>query len=324
MMYWPGGAGWNLRPFLQHAQLTGDLDFVKKRVLPLYREMAEFYEDYLVPGEDGRYHQVGISPENFPTPGTLLCNDATMDVAVAREVFGALIQMGRQFKLDGADIAKWQAYLDKLPAYRINEDGALAEWIDPRYKDIYEHRHSSHLYPIWPGTELLQPGTDSALLKAAQVALDRRFMTDTDAAHGLMHVALIAARLHDVEKVRINIDRFSRRGYVYTGLVTSHGPKKQVYNLDSILSLPCLLIEMLVYTDPGHIELMPAWPKNFPDGHITGIRVQNGHKLDITWAAGKLVSATLHPARSDTCEIRYGDKVKSVSLKAGKPFQFTP
>ena len=324
-MYWPGGAGWNLRPFLQHAQLTGDLDFLKKRVLPLYREMAEFYEDYLVLGTDGRYHQVGISPENIPTgTGTLLCKDATMDVSVAREVFDALIQMGRNFKLDGADIAKWQSYLDKLPAYRINEDGALAEWVDLRYKDIYEHRHSSHLYPIWPGTELLQPGADPALLKAAQVALDRRFMTDTDSAHGLMHVALIAARLHDVEKVRTNLGRFSRRGYVYTGLVTSHYPKNNVYNLDSVLSLPCLLMEMLVYTDPGRIELMPAWPKDFPDGHITGIRVQNGHKLDLVWTAGKLVSATLHPVRDDTCEIRYGDTVKSVSLKAGKPFKFTP
>jgi len=77
-MYWPGGAGWNLRPFLEHAQLTGDLDFLKNRVLPLYREMAQFYKDYLVLGADDRYHQVGISPENFPIgTGTILCKDAT-------------------------------------------------------------------------------------------------------------------------------------------------------------------------------------------------------------------------------------------------------
>jgi len=247
-----------------------------------------------------------------------------MDVSVAREVFDTLIQMGRQFKLDGAEIAKWQSYRDKLPAYRINEDGALAEWIDPRNKDLYEHRHSSHLYPVFPGTEMLQPGADPALLKAAQVALDRRFMTDTTSAHGLIHVALIATRLHDVEKVRTNLDRFSRRNYVYAGLMTSHEPNHNIYNLDSALSLPRLLMEMLVFTDAGRIELMPAWPRDFPDGHITGIRVWNGHKLDLVWAAGKLVFATLHPVRDDTCEIRYGVITKSVNLKAGKPLQFTP
>lgn len=325
-MYWPSGAGWSLLPFLEHAELTGDRDFLEKRVLPLYRELAEFYEDYLVLGADDRYHFLpSISPENVPLgTSTLLCKDATMDVAVAREVFDALIRMGRRLKLNGSDIARWQAYREKLLPYRINTDGALAEWIDPRYSDIYEHRHSSHLYPVWPGTELLQPDADPALLRAAQVALDRRSLTDTSSAFGLIHVALIATRLHDVEKVRTNLDRFSRRNYVYAGLMTSHEPDHSVYNLDSVLSLPRLLMEMLVYTEQGRIELMPAWPKDFPDGSITGIRVQNGHSLDIVWSAGKLVYATLHPVRDDTCEIRYGDTAKSVGLKAGEPLQFTP
>lgn len=124
--------------------------------------------------------------------------------------------------------------------------------------------------------------------------------------------------------MRTNLDRFSRRNYVYAGLMTSHEPDHNIYNLDSAFSLPRLLMEMLVFTDAGRIELMPAWPKDFPDGRITGIRVWNGHKLDLVWVAGKLVSATLHPVRDDTCEIRYGVITKSVSLKAGKPFHFTP
>ncbi len=324
-MFWPGGAGWNLRPFLEHAQLTGNSDFLKNRVLPLYREMADFYEDYLVLGADGRYQQVGISPENVPKgTKTLLCKDATMDVAVAREIFDALITMGRQFDLDAADIARWQAFRNKLPAYRINDDGALAEWIDPRYRDVYSHRHSSHLYPIFPGTELLRADADPALRTAAHVALDRRFLTDTTSAHGLIHVALMATRLRDTGKVLSSLDRFSRRNYVYAGLVTSHEPRQRIYNLDSVLSLPRLLMEMLVHTDQGRIELMPAWPKELPDGRITGIRVWNGHKLDIVWAAGKPLSATLHPSRNDTIEIHHGGSVKSVHLKAGEIFHFTP
>ncbi|HEX7261392.1 MAG TPA: glycoside hydrolase N-terminal domain-containing protein, partial [Luteolibacter sp.] len=64
-MYWPAGAGWNIMPFYEHAMITGDLAFLRKRVLPLYREMADFYEDYLTEGKDGRLHVVpSISPEN--------------------------------------------------------------------------------------------------------------------------------------------------------------------------------------------------------------------------------------------------------------------
>ena len=325
-MYWPAGAAWNILPFYEHAQLTGDRNFLKNRVLPLYREMAEFYEDYLVVGKDGRYHiYPGISPENFP-PGhkTLLCKDATMDVAAARQVFDLLIQMGRDLKLDPKDIARWQSYRDKLPDYRINAQGALAEWVAKEYRDQYGHRHNSHLYPIFPGTELLKPGVDPALLDAARVALNKRFASDTTSAHGLIHVAMMAARLHDVEKVRTNLDRFSRRRYVYAGLVTSHNPNHDTYNLDSALSLPRLLMEMLVFTQPGRIELLPAWPKDFPNGNITGIRVSGGHKLDLIWMDGKLVSATLHAGKDDKCELIYRNKTQPLALKAGETYQFKP
>jgi hypothetical protein len=288
--------------------------------------MAEFYEDYLVMGGDGRYHiSPGISPENFP-PGrkTLLCKDATMDVAAAREVFDLLLQMGPELDLGPQDMAKWQSYRDKLPAYRINADGALAEWVAKEYRDQYGHRHNSHLYPIFPGTELLKPGADPALVKAARVALDKRFASDTTSAHGLIHVALMAARLHDVGKVRTNLDRFSRRRYVYAGLVTSHNPNHDIYNLDSALSLPRLLMEMLVFSQPGRMELLPAWPEEFPDGTINGIRVHGGHKLDIAWAKGALVSAAIHAGRDDTCELTYRNETKTLALKAGETQPFTP
>ena len=74
-----------------------------------------------------------------------------MDVAIAREVFTFLCDMGRRFHASSAEMERWNAILQKLPAYRINNDGALAEWVDPAYPDIYNHRHNSHLYPVFPG-----------------------------------------------------------------------------------------------------------------------------------------------------------------------------
>ena len=98
-MFWAGGAGWNLRPLYEYAMLTGNVTYLKEKVYPLYKEMADFYEDYLVEGTDGLYHiTTSISPENAPKgTNTWLSKDATMDVAIAREVFTFLCDMGRRF-----------------------------------------------------------------------------------------------------------------------------------------------------------------------------------------------------------------------------------
>jgi hypothetical protein len=321
-MYWPAGAAWNIQPFLHHAWITGDEGFLRERVLPLYRETAEFYEDYLELGSDGYYHvSPGISAEN-PPPGspTLLARDCTMDIAAAREVFDVLVQIGRKLKLDDQEIAKWQSYHDQMLPYRINADGALAEFIPQELGDNYSHRHSSHLYPVFPGNEFLKPGTDPALINAAQVALDKRFAFDTTSAHGLVHVALMAVRLHDSAKVLTCLDRFARRKYVYTGLVTSHEPNHQIYNLDSVLSLQRLLMDMVVLSEPGRLELLPACPPSFPAGQLAGLRICGGHKLDITWNQGKLVSATLYPGSDDTLDITLGPTRRTVNLKSGIPY----
>lgn len=311
-------------PFYEHAMRTGDLEFLRNRVLPLYREMAEFHEDFLVKGPDGFYHAYpSISPEN-DSRGSLVTRDPAMDIAIAREVFSHLVTMGKLLKLDEKDISKWQDYHDKMVPYRINQDGALAEWCDPAFADNYNHRHNSHLYPVFPGTEFLQSGTDPKWLKATQVALDKRFVADTTSAHGLVHVALMAARLHDTQKVAVSLDRFSRRNYVYGGLVTSHDPNHNIYNLDSVLSLPRLLVEMMAFSEPGRLELMPACPADFPAGKLSGIRIHGGHKLDVAWKDGKLVSATLHAGKAETLTVVCAGVEKQVELKAGETCDLAP
>lgn len=322
-MFWAGGAGWNIRPLYEYGMMMGDDKFLKEEVLPLYREIGAFYEDFLVLESDGLYHICpSISPENAPTgTDTWLSKDATMDVAIAREVFSLLCQMGRKFRIDPKEIAKWENYLNKLPFYRINEDGALAEWVDKSYPDVYDHRHNSHLYPIFPGTELRHCKTNGTnWTQAAGIALDKRFAFDTSSAHGLIHLALQASRLKKIDVVKLNIDRFSRRGYLYNSLVTSHEPRQQIYNLDAVLSFPRLLMEMLVFTEPGRIELLPAWPASYPDGSIKGVRLYGGHTLDITWKSGKLVSATLLAGSSETLELMNGDHKKTLKLKKGKMY----
>lgn len=324
-MFWAGGAGWNIRPMYEYAMMMGDRKFLKEEVLPLYREIANFYEDFLVMGKDGLYHiYPSISPENAP-PGTdtWLSKDATMDIAIAREVFGLLCEMGNKFNVPSTDIEKWRNYLNKLPFYRINEDGALAEWVDKSYPEVYNHRHNSHLYPIFPGTELRQCTKDHInWTQAAGIALNKRFAFDTSSAHGLIHLALQASRLKRLDLVEQNINRFSRRGYLYNSLITSHEPGHQIYNLDAVLSFPRLLMEMLAFTEPGQLELLPAWPASYPDGNIKGMRINGGHTLDMSWKSGKLASLTIYGKSNDSLKWEYKGEKNKIQLKKNKTYHW--
>jgi alpha-L-fucosidase 2 len=99
-------------------------EFLVKRCLPLLKEIAAFYEDFLAEtDQDGR--AVFIPSYN---PETGCGTSATMDIAVAREVLGNLIAACRELNIEGENIPKWEALLVKLPAYPINGRGELAEW----------------------------------------------------------------------------------------------------------------------------------------------------------------------------------------------------
>lgn len=323
-MFWSGGAGWNIRPLYEYAMTMGDKIYLKERVYPLYKEMADFYEDYLRIGDDGLFHICpSISPENTPTgTNTWLSKDATMDVSIAKEVFYLLCEMGETCGATPNELNKWHFILERLPKYRINSDGALAEWIDDSFPDIYDHRHSSHLYPVFPGFELNGEVFDIELRKAANIALDKRFAFDTSSAHGLIHLALIAARLKRLDIVQANIDRFCKRGYLYDSFVTSHEPNHQIYNLDAILSFPRLLLEMLVFTEKGYLEILPSWPYAYPDGNLKGMRIYGGHVLNLKWKDAKLVSLEIYAACDEDLTWKYNGRKFSVKLVKGNCYRW--
>ena len=207
--YWISAGGFSARQFWDHYLVTGDMEFLRTRVVPVYKELAQFYEDFLtVFDKEGNYIFVpSISPENTTRSsdpsGPVLIN-ATMDIAVCREVLTNLIQACELLGTDAEGVSKWKAMLTKLPPYLLESDGTLKEWAWPTLEEHYSHRHVSHLYGAWPGNEI-DPDRTPQLALAAEIANRRRtFDTmstavagETLAAYGRCHRALIGARLKD-------------------------------------------------------------------------------------------------------------------------------
>jgi hypothetical protein len=292
---WTAGADWLLVPLLDYADATGDEEFLHNRVLPAATELAAFYEDFLTQSDDaGRAVLVpSYSPENAPGGRCPLAINATMDIAAARHALTTAAGVSD----DERAARRWRALAEKLPPYRVNDDGALAEWAwppastgMPPLPENYGHRHVSHLYPVWPLHEITvadTPGLAAAALRALRLR-----GPENDSAHGYLHQALAAARLHDADLAGRLLMALTGSGFFFRSLMSSHYPAQSVWNADAACALPGLLIEMLVDSVPsgasrrGRIELLPAVPAFLPSGRLRGVRTLTGVVVaDLRWDA---------------------------------------
>ena len=270
--YWLAGAEWLLMPCYDYYLVSGDEIFLKERLLPAMKKTVLFFDDFLSEKDtNGNYIFVpSYSPENSPSNIKLQGSiNATMDIAAAKESIQNLIAVCEKLNIEKENIPKWKELLDKIPPYLINEDGALKEWAIDNLSDNYDHRHISHLYPLWPGFEI-NPEETPEMFEAARIAFSKKGRGN-NSAHGLMHGALIASRLKEADKVYNNLLFMLTNNYLFSSLFTSHNPNLHIYNADALNSLPAVILEMLVYSCPGVIELLPACPEKLNKGKITGV-----------------------------------------------------
>ncbi len=280
--YWLSAGGWCCRPFWDHYLTSGDTEFLRKRLVPAYKELAMFYEDFLtVTDKDGNYIFVpSFSPENNPgnlNPSKMLVINAAMDIAVCREVLSNLIFACETLGIEADNVAKWKAMLEKLPPYLLESDGTLKEWAWPTLEERYSHRHISHLYGAWPGDEI-DPDRTPELALGAMMA-DRRRVPERLAAHGRCHRALVGARLKDSFMVDTELRQLLEQGYVAATLRCSHDPYIAPMP-DAQGGIPTIMMEMLLYSRPGVIEVLPALPSSLTKGSIDGMLARTFARVD--------------------------------------------
>lgn len=328
--YWISAGGWYARPFWDHYLTTGDMDFLRSRIVPVYKDLALFYEDFLTATDNnGNYMFVpSISPENVPAStnpsGPALIN-ATMDIAVCREVLTNLIQASQILSTDQDSVPKWKAMLAKMPPYLVELDATLKEWAWPPLAEHYNHRHVSHLYGAWPGDEI-DPDRTPQLARAALIA-DRRRTFDTLAtavagetlaAYTRCHRALVGARLKDNVIVDVQLRQLMEQGYVSTSLRFSREPYA-VPVPDAHGGVPALMMEMLAYSRPGVIEVLPALPPSLMQGSINGMLARTFARIDkLAWdMEARTVDLTITSFRKQDVTLMARCGMEEITAPAG-------
>jgi alpha-L-fucosidase 2 len=320
--FWVAGAPWAAGFFYDYYLYTGDEEFLKKHALPWMEQCALFFEDFLVEDANGTYEFLpGYSPEI----GAGM--NATMDVAAVRQLLRNLIQAYTLLGLDKQKVATWEKMLAKMPKYRINSKGSLAEWIDPRGRDQAGHRHCSHFLPLWFGLDPAIAG-DPQLLEAARKAVREKAAARKSSgimAFGTALTGWAAASLGDGETVDILLDNLSTRFY-YPTFASSHNAEKQgpeIFNADISGGVPALMIEMLVQSQPGELTLLSALPERLKAGTLKGALCRGQVTInELTWSPTR-VKVNLQSPKDQELKLRVkmGDAWKTATLRltAGKP-----
>lgn len=310
---WTGCLGWIYNELWGYYLVTGDDDFLRERVIPAYKEMALFFEDYACDHDkDGKViFYPSFSPENpTPNPGynTVTCSsinptriNSVMDIAICREVLTNLIDGCRTLGIEEENIPHWEEQLALLPTYLLDQEGGLKEWAWADIEENYNHRHVSHHYDVWPG-RAITPDTDPELTKAIIISNRKRGQQD-DSAHGIIHRAFTAIRLKDMEEAVQNLSQLLNHGFVRRTLQTSHFPYQGVFP-DLQGAVPAFLVEMCVFSAPGIVEFLPLMPDNLGEGSIDGVWLYTFAKLEhMSWNR-EGIKARLTSRRDQTLTLR--------------------
>lgn len=314
---WPMGGAWLCTHVWQHFEYTGDFDFLKK-MYPIVKKSVLFFFDYLVE-KDGAYVTCPTtSPENtYLLPNGehgCVCYGATMDSQILRDLLtGFLKEAELVGEEDAAFLDRAREILSKLPKTQIGTSGRIMEWTQEYEETEPGHRHISHLYGLHPGKEI-------QMRRTADLAAAARKTLETRLASGGGHtgwsrawIMNFYARLWDGDACYDNFVQLLNKSTL-PNLFDNHPP----FQIDGNFGAIAAVGEMLLQSVEDEVYLLPALPKQWPSGKITGIRAAGGAKYSMEWENNELVSLKVEATRDYCATLFYKGKTLLLNMKSGE------
>jgi alpha-L-fucosidase 2 len=316
-----GCAGWLSHHLWEHYRYTQDSTFLADVAYPLMKGAALFYMDNLV--EDPHTGWLVSSPSNSPETGGLVYGPA-MDHQIIRSLIKRCIEAAEILQEDSDFAEDLKATLKKIAPDQIGKYGQLQEWVEDKDDTASHHRHVSHLWGIYPGEEINWDDNPD-LMEAAKRSL--QFRGDEGTGWSLAWKINFWARFLDGDHAYKLIQLLFRPvtaeegqrmsgGGSYPNLFDAHPP----FQIDGNFGAPAGIIEMLMQSHRGGIDLLPALPQALPQGFIKGVIARGAFELSFRWDNSRLVSVDVLSRAGNPCTLRYRDKHITFETSTGKEY----
>lgn len=328
MGWWwhPAGNAWLCDSLWEHYEFTGRRSHLEK-IYPLLKGACEFWEARLLTVTlPGTSKEVLIADSDWsPEHGPLDAKGITYAQELVWTLFGNYCAAAAELKKDTGFADTVAALRKRLYLPQVSPTtGWLEEWMSPDNLGETTHRHLSPLVGLFPGDRIRPDGsTPAALVEGATTLLTARGMESFGWANAWR--SLCWARLKNADnayRLVVNNLRPSTDGSNGTAFnlfdIYEVEQGRGIFQIDGNFGTPAAMIEMLLYSRPGHLELLPALPDAWAaSGSLTGAGARGGFVVDLRWRDGKPTEARIRSIGGRTTTVAYAGTSRTVALKPG-------
>ncbi|SEM29822.1 alpha-L-fucosidase 2 [Chryseobacterium taichungense] len=334
---WPIGSAWLSQHLWDKYLYSGDINYLRS-IYPVLKSATQFYEDFLIEEPTHKWLVVSpsMSPENIPNghQGSALAAGNTMDNQLMFDLFSKTKKAAEILNIDSDKIQVWNNIISKLPPMQIGRYGQLQEWMEDLDNPQDNHRHVSHLYGLFPSNQI-NPFTTPELLEASKTVLIHRGDVSTGWSMGWkvnLWAKLLdgnhANKLIKDQLTLVEKDGWGSKGGTYPNLFDAHPP----FQIDGNFGCTSGITEMLLQTQNGFVDILPALPDEWKNGNISGLKTYGGFEISIVWENNKAKEIIIKSNLGGNCRLRIPNemelkgksKLKKAEGKNPNPFFDVP